>query len=56
MRIIASKRFAKQMTKLPTKTREEVIAVLTEIEDADTIGNIANIEKMRGHSSAYEFG
>ncbi|CAN1574870.1 RelE Cytotoxic translational repressor of toxin-antitoxin stability system [Flavobacteriaceae bacterium] len=54
MRVIFGKLFSKDLLKIKDLTlKNDVIQAIVELENSESIQNLSNIKKMKGHSEAY---
>ena len=54
MRVIFGKLFSKDLLKIKDLTlKNDIIQAIVELENSESIQNLSNIKKMKGHSEAY---
>jgi mRNA interferase RelE/StbE len=54
LRVIFGKLFSKDLLKIKDLTlKNDVIQAIVELENSESIQNLSNIKKMKGHSEAY---
>jgi mRNA interferase RelE/StbE len=53
MDVVFLRQFSKDIEKLPNSIRKKVAAIIIEIENADSLEEIPNCKKLKGHTHAY---